>query len=172
MAITNAQIAQALANKTTAVEGNAAQPLYYDGTMFHSGKVEVSKDITNTIVNNIISAEKLTTGNTDKMLSTANGSTYFGNITGVGGRVQRVEVDFDEAVWSIEVPGIEKDKIDVFTVADKIYVDIQTSEKAVTKERKVFQLAEDETVTGTKLELGVLKITIDRPAKRQVIEIA
>lgn len=171
MAITNAQIAQALANKTTAVEGNAAQPLYYDGTMFHSGKVEVSKDITNTIVNNIISAEKLTTGNTDKMLSTANGSTYFGNITGVGGRVQRVEVDFDEAVWSIEVPGIEKDRIDVFTVADKIYVDIKTG-GTVTNERKMFQLDEGETVKSTKLELGVLKITIDRPAKRQAIEIS
>lgn len=77
------------------------------------------------------------------------------------------EVDFDESVWTIEVPGIAKDRIEVFQVSDVVYVRI---DKDKTKQITRF-LDKEEVIKSTKLDLGILTIVIDRPNKRQDIEI-
>lgn len=96
------------------------------------------------------------------VLSTASGSK-----TLVTGSYQdSLDVDFDSAVWRIYMPGVPKEDVQVFTVKDQVHVDVSNGAP-----RKTFQLAEGESVKSTKLELGVLTITIDRPDKRQSIEI-
>lgn len=78
-----------------------------------------------------------------------------------------VDVDFDQAIWRIYVPGVPKKAIQLFTVGDLVYVDFTDSKD----KRKIFKLADGESVASSKLDLGVLTVVIDRPVKRESIEI-
>lgn len=98
----------------------------------------------------------------DSVLSTESGN----KVVTQNSYIDSLDVDFDEAVWRIYMPGVPKEDIQVFTVKDKVYVDVTNGAP-----RKTFKLAEGESVKSTKLELGVLTITIDRPDKRESIEV-
>lgn len=75
------------------------------------------------------------------------------------------KTDFDENVWTIEVPGVPKEDIQVFQVRNTVYVEVKD------KPRIAKYLEEDEKVDSTKLDLGTLTIVIDRPHKKVPIEI-
>jgi HSP20 family molecular chaperone IbpA len=77
-------------------------------------------------------------------------------------RKQEYKRDFDQNIWTIEVPGIEQDKIEVFQVKNVVYVRFNGEEH-------LQHLALDEKVETVRLELGILTIVIDRPDKRQDI---
>ena len=95
-------------------------------------------------------------------------STEFGNkIYAPSSYSDSLDVDFDEAVWRIYMPGVSKEDVQVFTVSDIVHVDVSNG-----LPRKTFKLADGETVKSTKLDLGVLTITIDRPNKRQSIKVS
>lgn len=83
----------------------------------------------------------------------------------------RLIVDFDEAKWEIDVPGVESSDIEVYTVKDVVTVKVAGSGKHYGFERKL-QLLEGEKITTSKLALGVLTITIDRPHKKVLFEVA
>jgi len=127
------------------------------GTLISDGAITSAQ-----IAANTISSGK--TQMTDFSFSTARGDVTVSQSFGQG-----LKVDFDEAVWTINVPGVLKEEIKVFTVKDRVYVDIEKA--GVRQNRFQFLLAEDEKVTATKLDLGILSVTIDRPAKRQEIEV-
>jgi HSP20 family molecular chaperone IbpA len=74
--------------------------------------------------------------------------------------------DFDEATWTIEVPGVPKEDIEVFQVQNVVYVKVKD------RGRISKTLLTDEKITGSKLDLGVLTITIDRPHKKVAIEVS
>lgn len=133
------------------------------GTSISGSKITDGVITQNQIAAATISAGRLSVNNALSTSST--------NVKIYNNFSQGLEVDFDEAVWTIQVPGITKDKIEVFTVKDRVYVEI-TGKVTDQKQRLEFVLAEDEKVTATKLDLGILSVTIDRPAKRQAIEIA
>ena len=73
--------------------------------------------------------------------------------------------DFDQNTWTIELPGIERERIEVFKVKNAVYV--RVDEKEIGKQ----YLDEGETIKSTKLDLGILTVIIDRPNKRETIEI-
>lgn len=99
------------------------------------------------------------------------GGSIVGNTISTG-KIQVIyknnyERDFNENIWTIELPGISKDRIEVFQVEHYVYVQIDKDKtKRLTK-----VLEANETVKSTKLDLGILTIVIDRPNKRQDIEI-
>jgi HSP20 family molecular chaperone IbpA len=80
--------------------------------------------------------------------------------------------DHEKITWTIEVPGVPLEDIEVYTVDP-------TDESATA--RRLFVKVRDteldrflnagEKIASTTLELGVLTIVIDRPFKRQVIEV-
>jgi HSP20 family molecular chaperone IbpA len=94
-------------------------------------------------------------------------STQFSKDYVQGNYADSVDIDFDEAVWRIYVPGVPKEDIKLFTVDNLVYVDFKDD----LAKRKIFKLDEDENVKSSKLELGVLTVVIDRPNKRQFLEI-
>lgn len=137
--------------------GNMKPEIY--GEKLVAGSISADK-----IASNSILATKVE----DKMRSTENpGYT----IAAVGSYKDKLVVDYDEAQWVLEVPGFDKSDIEVFTVANKLTVKTVANEYSKSTFSKSIELLEDEKVTGTKLELGVLTITIDRPNKRQSITI-
>ncbi|RZK44832.1 MAG: hypothetical protein EOO61_02355 [Hymenobacter sp.] len=83
----------------------------------------------------------------------------------IDGMKETYKTDFDENVWTIEVPGVPKEDIQVFQVRNTVYVEVKD------KPRIAKYLEEDEKVDSTKLDLGVLTIVIDRPHKKVPIEI-
>lgn len=94
-------------------------------------------------------------------------STASGNVASTATvRNQSLEVDFDQAVWKIDLPGVEPKDVEVFTVKDRAYVQVQDRPKALE-----FILAEGETVKGSTFALGVLAVTIDRPHKKVPVKV-
>lgn len=78
---------------------------------------------------------------------------------------QDTKVDFDQTVWTIEVPGIPREDIEVFTVKDTLYAQFKDG----TRLHK--NLMDEEKILSVTLELGILTIVIDRPHKKVPIEV-
>lgn len=83
--------------------------------------------------------------------------------------VNNYKQDFDEGVWTIELPGVPREEIEVFTVPSEAGATLYVEPKD--KQRLSRFLDKGEKVKTVKLDLGVLTITIDRPYKRESIEI-
>lgn len=102
-----------------------------------------------------------------KINSAAQISTTMGNIVTLNTHTSySFNVEHDQAILKVEVPGKEQAEIEVYTVGQILHIESKPNVKL-----KV-ALAEGEVPQAPTLHLGVLTLVIDRPNKRQNIEFA
>jgi len=126
------------------------------------------------ITNTVVSPGEIcrSTIATDKITLSDSGLATRANSMSYSKYKQDTNQDHEKITWTIEVPGVPLEDIEVYTVDP-------TDESA--SARRLFVKVRDteldrflnagEKIATTTLELGVLTIVIDRPFKRQVIEV-
>lgn len=81
-----------------------------------------------------------------------------------------LEVHEEDAIWSIHIPGISPDTLDLYTVGNEVKLIIKNGYRG-SDYKTSFILAEGEYVDYAQHELGILSVTINRPDKIISIEI-